>query len=80
MIRTQVYLPRPLTQAIKNEASRTGKPVAAVIRDLLTKSLTQSQKTSAGDALLRLVTLGAQLQIEAPTNLSTNVDHYLYRE
>ena len=80
MIRTQIYLPRPLSQAIENEASRTGKPKAQVIRELLTKSLSQAAGTSAGDALLRLADLGTKLQVNGPSDLSTNLDNYLYEK
>ncbi len=80
MIRTQIYLPLLLSQAIANEASRARKTKAQVIRELLTQSLAQNAETSAGDALLRLANLGERLENRGPSDLSTGLDKYLYEK
>jgi metal-responsive CopG/Arc/MetJ family transcriptional regulator len=80
MMRTQVYLPRPLYQAISNEANRQRKPRAEVIRELLSKSVAQTTRTNSGDALLRLAEVGRKFIGQAPADLSDNIDRYLYQE
>lgn len=80
MMRTQIYLPKSLYQRIGLLANQANKPTAAVVRELLVKGLEHHQEQTIGQALGRLVTLGAQLKVTGPTDLSTNLDHYLYDE
>jgi len=78
MVRTQVYLPKQLSQAIKFVAKRERKPEAQVIRELLADGLGQKQQVTIGHGLAALVTLGKKLQARGPSDLSQNIDHYLY--
>lgn len=80
MIRTQVYLTEDQYQSIRLKAEREKRATAEVIRDLLAQGLSQTYKTNAGNALLRLAKLGMELQIKGPSDLSTNIDKYLYEE
>jgi hypothetical protein len=83
MIRTQVYLTEEQARDIKLRAMREQKPEAEVIRELLDKGRDASyraKRETAGDALLRLAKLGEELQVNAPADLSSRVDEYLYGE
>lgn len=81
MIRTQVYLTDEQAQDIKARAKRERRREADVIRELLERgrltSIGKRQET-AGEALLRLAKLGKDLGLTGPTDLSTNLDDYLY--
>jgi len=82
MIRVQLYLPQDLYQTIKLQAKQEGKPAAQVIRDSIEVGLgkqKQPQQT-LGEALQELVELGKKLKMKGPTDLSTNIDKYLYEE
>lgn len=77
MIRTQVYLTDDLVQDIRFVALRRQKPEAAVIRDLLRKSLnTERPKKNAGEALLEF----AKHAVPGPKDLASNMFEYLYGE
>jgi hypothetical protein len=81
MIRTQVYLTEEQTQDIKIRAKRQNKAKAKVIRELLDTGRHASSSTeqeSTGNALLRLAKLGEKLHFEAPADLSSRIDEYLY--
>jgi hypothetical protein len=81
MIRTQVYLTDEQVRDIKLRAKREKKREAEVIRDLLKAGLDTARSTpgeSAGDALLRLATLGKRLNVKLSPDLSSRVDDYLY--
>jgi hypothetical protein len=81
MIRTQVFLRDEQSLDIKLRAKRENKPEAEVIRELLDKGRAADQRTNretAGNALLRLAKLGEKLQVQAPADLSSRIDAYLY--
>jgi hypothetical protein len=81
MIRTQVYLTEEQAQAIKLRSQRQQKPQAEVIRELVDNGLHVSRgikRQTTGEALLELVALGKKHKISGPTDLSTNLDDYLY--
>lgn len=81
MIRTQVYLSEAQKRAIELRAKREKKQVAVLIRELLDAGLEASRRTrrsSAGQALFDLAHLGKKLGMTGPTDLSTNLDDYLY--
>lgn len=77
MIRTQIYLPKSLYQAIDLVARRDKKPKAQVIREALEKGVKKEQKKhNAGKALLEFAELGKRLNLKGPTDLSTNHNKY----
>jgi len=78
MIRTQVYLPKQLSQAVKFVAKRERKPEAQVIRELLADGLGRKQQVTIGHGLSALVALGKKLRVRSPSDLSRNIDTYLY--
>jgi len=81
MIRTQVYLPKQLSQEIELVAKKEKKPRAQVIRESLERGLkTDSNMESAGEALLKLAELGKKLGLRGPKDLSINHDKYLYEK
>ncbi len=83
MIRTQVYLTDEQARDIKLLAKMEKRHEAEIIRDLLSKGINASRRSTsetAGDALLRLAKLGKKLQIKAPADLSSRIDEYLYGE
>jgi hypothetical protein len=81
MIRTHVYLTEGQSQAIKLRSRRDQKPEAEVLRDIVDKGLAvegSTAKMSTGQSLLQLVELGKKYGAHGPTDLSTNLDDYLY--
>jgi hypothetical protein len=81
MIRTQVYLTEVQSQAIKLRSRRAQRPEAEVLRDIIDKGLTVEDSTammSTGQSLLQLAELGKRYGAHGPTDLSTNLDDYLY--
>lgn len=73
MIRTQVYLTEDQYNHIQLEAKRGKKKAAQVLRDVLERGMKQYQQ-NAGNALLDI----AKIAQKGPTDLSTNIDTYLY--
>jgi Arc/MetJ-type ribon-helix-helix transcriptional regulator len=82
MIRKHFLLPLPLNERIKLVARKDQKSEAEVIRELLQRGLeTKHQQTrSVGHTLRRLAAIGKQAGATGPTNLSQNIDKYLYEE
>jgi hypothetical protein len=82
MIRKHVLLPLPLDERIKLVARRDRKSEAQVIRELLDTGLeTKQQHTgSVGHALRRVAEIGKEVGATGPTDLSQNIDEYLYEE
>ncbi len=82
MIRKHFLLPLPLNERIKLVARKDQKSEAEVIRELLERGLeTKHQQTgSVGHALRRLAEIGKQVGATGPTDLSQNIDKYLYEE
>lgn len=79
MIRTQVYLPKQLYQTIDLVAKRENKPKAQVIRDVLEEGI-ENKQGNVGEALLSLAALGKKLKLKGPSDLSKNIDKYLYED
>ncbi len=76
MIRTQVYLTKPIYQGIRILAHRKNRPVAEVIRTLLETGLEkESKKKNSVKALLWISNNAIHTDI---TDISTNIDKYLY--
>ena len=82
MIRKHVLLPLPLDERIKLVARKDRKSEAAVIRELLESGLqTKHQHTgSVGHALRGLAEIGKEAGATGPTDLSQNIDKYLYED
>ena len=81
MIRKHVLLPLPLHERIKLVARKDHKSEAKVIRELLETGLqTKQQTASVGHALRRLAEIGKEVGITGPTDLSQNIDKYLYED
>jgi Arc/MetJ-type ribon-helix-helix transcriptional regulator len=82
MIRKHVLLPLPLNERIKLVARKDRKSEAEVIRELLETGLeTKQQQTgSVGHALRGLAEIGKKAGATGPTDLSRNIDKYLYEE
>lgn len=81
MIRTYVYLTEEQKRDIELQAKREKKQEAVLIRELLDAGLKASRRVrrgNAGQALLDLTKLGKRLKMTGPTDLSTNLDDYLY--
>jgi hypothetical protein len=80
MIRTHVYLTEEQAQTIKLRSKQEKKPEAQLIRELLDAGLSagQAPRRSVGEAFLELAELGKKLGASGPTDLSTNLDDYLY--
>jgi hypothetical protein len=81
MIRTHVYLTENQSQAIKLRSRREQRPEAEVLREIIDKGLTAEDSTgklSTGQSLLQLAELGKKYGAHGPTDLSTNLDDYLY--
>jgi hypothetical protein len=77
-MRTQLYIPKSIYQRIALLATQEHKPKAAVLAELLEFAFTHRQQETVGQALARLVMLGQKLKVKGPTDLSSNLDHYLY--
>jgi len=83
MIRKHFLLPQPLDERIKLVAHRDQKSEAEVIRELLETGLDTKQEhqaISVGQALRGLIKLGREVGTTGPTDLSRNIDKYLYEE
>ena len=81
MIRTQIYLPKELHREIAFTAKREKKTKAAVIREALGEGLIKKRpKKNAGRVLLEIATMADKLKTKGPSNLSANIDKYLYED
>ena len=82
MIRKHFLLPLPLDERIKLVARKDRKSEAEVIRELLESGLeTKHQHTaSIGHALRQLAEIGKEAGATGPTDLSQNIDKYLYED
>jgi metal-responsive CopG/Arc/MetJ family transcriptional regulator len=76
MLRTQLYLPEDLRREIDVVAKREKKPAAQVIRELIKTGMSARQQESVGQAFAKL----AGVRAKGPTDLSTNLDAYLYKK
>jgi hypothetical protein len=82
MIRKYVLVPLPLDEQINLLARKDHKSEASVIRELLATGLERKhqQTGSVGHALRQLAEIGKQAGATGPTDLSHNIDKYLYEE
>ena len=77
MIRTQVYLTDRIYRMLTRIAEERHVPMARVVRESLEHGLQQSHVNEASgiEVLKQLSSLKFR---NGPTDLSTNLDHYLY--
>jgi hypothetical protein len=79
MHRLQISLTQTQYEFLKSEAFVTGKSMAAVLRDLLDEAIqTRQQDILDNDPIWDVIGIGQE--IEGPTDVSANVDKYLYGE
>ena len=79
MNRLQVSLTQTQYEFLKSEAFVTGQSMAAVLRELLDKTIqNRQQEILRHDPIWQVI--GVAAEIDGPTDVSTNVDKYLYGE
>ena len=60
MIRTQLYLPKPLYNTLRTTAAKEQKSTAQLIRDLLSYALKTKKKANEGKFFLELADKGVR--------------------
>lgn len=75
MIRKQLYITPEIDRELIILASREGKPVAYLIREILSKHLKVKKREENPAAILLKL---AENSFEGPTDLSNNLTSYLY--
>jgi hypothetical protein len=79
MHRLQISLTEEHYEFLKSESFLTGKSMAAVLRDLLDEIVSlRQQELLANDPIWEVI--GVAEEVEGPTDISANVDKYLYGE
>ena len=76
MIQKQISLPEELDQKIQQRAKRLQASEERVIQELIEQGLKTTKPMSLGESLRQLANLG----IKGPSDLSQNIDKYLYEE
>jgi hypothetical protein len=79
MHRLQISLTQTQYEFLKSEAFVSGKSMAAVLRDLLDDAIKDCQQEALNNDPIWDV-IGVGQEIEGPTDVSSNVDKYLYGE
>ena len=80
LVRTQIYLPVKLKQAIKSQAKLRNRSFSDLLRDFLEACLEEQQKKQ-GDGALSLARMAKRAEEEGangPSDLAINHDYYLY--
>ena len=77
MIRTQLYIPEPLHRQLLRAAHASGQSMAQLVRGFIAQGLQQKRSKDSGGqkTCARLLALQSE---GGPTDLSKNLDHYLY--
>ena len=80
MIRTYIYFPKELNSEIEVLAKDVNKSKASVIREALQEGLNSIKKQKSGgiEALLKIADLGEKIKAKGPSDLSSNIDKYLW--
>ena len=79
MHRLQISLTEEHYEFLKSESFLSGKSMAAVLRDLLDEIVSlRQQELLANDPIWEVI--GVAEEVEGPTDISANVDKYLYGE
>jgi hypothetical protein len=79
MHRLQISLTQTQYEFLKSEAFVSGKSMAAVLRDLLDDAIEDRQQEALNNDPIWEV-IGVGQEIEGPTDVSANIDKYLYGE
>jgi hypothetical protein len=79
MHRLQISLSQTHYEFLKSEAFITDKSMAAVLRDLLDEVIAARQAESLNSDPIWSV-IGIAQEVDGPTDVSANVDKYLYGE
>jgi hypothetical protein len=79
MYRLQISLTEEQYEFLKSESFITNQSMAAVLRELLAEVIQARQQALLADDPIWSV-IGVGEEIEAPTDISANVDKYLYGE
>lgn len=77
MHRLQLSLTKAQYEFLKSEAFVSGKSMAAILRGLLDEIIDKRQQNILKDDPIWSV-IGVAEEVEGPTNVSANVDKYLY--
>jgi hypothetical protein len=79
MHRLQISLTETQYEFLKSEAFVSGQSMAAVLRDLLDEAIqARQQDILNNDPIWQVIGVGQE--IKGPTDVSANVDKYLYGE
>lgn len=79
MNRLQISLTEDQYDFLKSESFTTGKSMAAVLRDVIDEVIkTRQQNLLQQDPIWDIIGIGSE--IDGPTDVSENVDKYLYGE
>jgi hypothetical protein len=79
MHRLQISLTQTQYEFLQSEAFVSGKSMAAVLRDLLDDTIeVRQQEALNNDPIWNVIGVGQE--IEGPTDVSANIDKYLYGE
>ena len=81
MIRTQIYLPEDLHEALKEKSREEKITMAQIIRKSLEKDVRKKKKKAkfrGAEALLKLAEMAEKEGWSGPPDLSINADRYLY--
>jgi aryl carrier-like protein len=76
MIQKHISLPEELDQKIQQRAKLIQESEERVIQELIEQGLKTIKPMSLGESLRQLANLG----IKGPSDLSQNIDKYLYEE
>lgn len=80
MLKTYLYIPEQLEIKINQTAKSQNKSKAEVIRQALEKGITSisQQGTVSAQALLKIAEVGEKYLPKGPSDLSSNLDRYLW--
>jgi hypothetical protein len=79
MHRLQISLTENQYEFLKSESFVSGRSMAAVLRDIVDQTIHAHQQQALNDDPIWEV-IGIAEDVEGPTDVSTNVDKYLYGE
>jgi hypothetical protein len=79
MYRLQISLDETHYEFLKSEAFITGQSMAAVLRDLINEVIQKRQQEILSDDPIWQA-IGVAAEVDAPPDISANLDHYLYGE
>lgn len=79
MQRLQISLDENQYEFLRSEAFVTGQSMAALLRDLLDEAIQRRQEEILRDDPIWQA-IGVAEEVEGPTDVSANVDRYLYGE